>query len=227
MYRRRKCGPAQRQGTRSRTARAPSTIRTNTICRSCGEIPDELFRAANAPDSFVSRAGSLVGQPIQFSWCFISCSSKDQDFADRLHADLQSEGARCWFAPEHLKTGHRFRDRIDQSICVYEKLLVVLTEESVWSSWVEKEHETGFGEERQRKTTVLFRIRLDDAVMETDQAWATDIRQTRHIGGLRTWKDRDSYQKVFDRLLWDLKAGEAKTGGVEPMEAIDQKSQRA
>jgi hypothetical protein len=54
--------------------------------------------------------------------------------------------------------------------------------------------------------TILFPIRLDDTVMETDQAWAADIRRTRHIGDFRDWKNHDSYKKAFDRLLRDLKA---------------------
>ena len=32
------------------------------------------------------------------------------------------------------------------------------------------------------------------------------IRHIRHIGDFNKWKDHDSYQKAFDRLLRDLKA---------------------
>jgi TIR domain len=42
---------------------------------------------------------------IQMYSCFISYSSKDQDFAERLHADLQNMGVRCWFAPHNLPIG--------------------------------------------------------------------------------------------------------------------------
>ena len=55
---------------------------------------------------------------------------------------------------------------------------------------------------------MLFPIRLDDAVMETGQAWAADIRHTRHIGDFTRWKDHDAYQQAFQRLLRDLKANE-------------------
>jgi hypothetical protein len=41
---------------------------------------------------------------------------------------------------------------------------------------------------------VLFPIRLDDAVMQTGQAWAADIRR---IGDLCQWKDREEYQPEF------------------------------
>jgi len=150
---------------------------------------------------------SLVGKPIEFYSCFISYSSKDEDFAQRLYADLQAKNVRCWFAPEDLKIGERFRPRIDEAIRVHDKLLLVLSESSVRSAWVEKEVETAFEKERrQDNKPVLFPIRLDDVVMETDQAWAADIRRTRQIGDFRTWKGHGVYQKAFARLLHDLKA---------------------
>ena len=60
-------------------------------------------------------------------------------------------------------------------------------------------------EEKQNKT-MLFPVRLDEALMDCTQAWAANIRRTRHIGDFTGWKDHDSYQKAFDRLLRDLKA---------------------
>jgi hypothetical protein len=84
--------------------------------------------------------------------------------------------------------------------------MVLLSESSVSSPWVEKEVETAFEKERREKRTVLFPIRLDEAVMETGEAWAADIRRTRHIGDFRDWKNHDSYKKAFERLLRDLKA---------------------
>jgi hypothetical protein len=144
--------------------------------------------------------------PIEFYSCFISYSSKDQEFAERLYADLQNKRVRCWFAPEDLKIGDRLRPAFDEAIRVHDKLMVLLSESSVSSPWVEKEVETAFEKERREKRTVLFPIRLDEAVMETGEAWAADIRRTRHIGDFRDWKNHDSYKKAFERLLRDLKA---------------------
>jgi hypothetical protein len=42
--------------------------------------------------------------------------------------------------------------------------------------------------------------------MKTNQAWAADIRHTRHIGDFSRWKDHDAYQQAFERLPRDLKA---------------------
>ena len=184
----------------------PSTIGTDTIMRSEGDIPEVFLRGIGVPDSMIEYMRSLVGKPIDYYSCFISYSSKDQDLAERLYADLQSKGVRCWFAPEDMKVGDKIRPRIDESIRRYDKLLLVLSKNSIVSDWVEKEVETAFEKERQQKKLVLFPIRIDNTVIHTTQAWAADIRRTRHIGDFTKWKEHDEYQKVFNRLLSDLKA---------------------
>jgi hypothetical protein len=186
----------------------PSTIGIDTIYRSGGNIPEVFLRGAGVPEPFSAQMKSLVAamSPIEFYSCFISYSSKDQEFAERLHADLRGKNVRCWFAPEDLRIGDKLRPAFDEAIRVHDKLMVLLSENSVSSLWVEKEVETAFEKERQQNRTVLFPIRLDDAVMDTDQAWAADIRRGRHIGDFRNWKNHDSYKKAFERLLRDLKA---------------------
>jgi len=184
--------------------RGPSTIGIDTICRSKGEIPESFLRDAGAPDTFITFARSLVGKAIEFYSCFISYSSKDQGFAERLHADLQAQHLRVWFAPEDLKTGDRFQERIEESTRLYDKVMIVLSEASVQSRWVEREVNAASEREERENRTVLFPIRIDEAVMNAPQPWAADIRRSRHIGDFRGWKDHDSYQKAFQRLLRDL-----------------------
>ncbi len=184
----------------------PSTIGIDTIFRSKGNIPEIFLRGAGIPDSLIAYTASIVGKPNQFYSCFISHSNNDNSFAERLYADLQKKGVRCWFAPEDMKTGDRIRQTIDKSIRLYDKLLLILSKHSIDSEWVEKEVETAFEEERKRKKTVLFPVRLDNSVMNTDQSWASDIRQTRHIGDFTLWKDNKSFNEAFDRLVHDLKA---------------------
>jgi len=187
----------------------PSTVGIDTIYKSKGKIPEVFLKGCGVPDNFIAYIGSLVGQPIQYYSCFISYSSKNQDFAERLHADLQSKGVRCWFAPEDLKIGDRILDRIDQEIREYDKLMVVLSGHSIDSDWVETEVQAALEKERQRKQTALFPIRLDNAVWDTERAWAAKLRRERNIGDFTCWKDHDAYQKAFDRLLRDLKAESA------------------
>ena len=183
----------------------PSTVGIDTISKSRGKIPEVFLRGCGVPDEFIAYIGSMVGRAIEFYSCFISYSSKDQEFAERLHGDLQSKGVRCWFAPEDLKIGDRFQERIEESIRVHDKLLLVLSENSVVSPWVEREVQAAFEREDRSKKLVLFPIRVDEAVMEASKAWAADIRRTRHIGEFGNWREHESYKKGLERLLRDLK----------------------
>ena len=138
--------------------------------------------------------------------CFICYSHQDQEFAKKLYADLQKERVQCWFAQEDLKMGDEIRQTIDEAILQHAKLLVVLSEHSVESTWVSDEVEAGFEEERRNKNKpMLFPIRLDEAVMNTRRAWAAAIRRTRWIGDFREWKSDGEYQSSLARLLRDLK----------------------
>jgi len=138
--------------------------------------------------------------------CFICYSHQDQEFAEKLYADLQKEEVQCWFAREDLKMGEEIRQTIEEAIQKHAKLLVVLSEHSVESTWVSDEVEAGFEEERRNKNKMmLFPIRLDEAVMNTRRAWAAAIRRTRWIGDFRKWKSDGEYRGSLARLLRDLK----------------------
>ena len=147
-------------------------------------------------------------EPVKFYSCFISYSSADDDFASRLYARMRDAHLRVWKASEDLKIGDEFRDVIDREIRVRDKLLITLSETSIESRWVKDEVETALDEERERKTTILFPIRIDDAVMKTTKAWARLIRTTRHIGDFSEWKDHDAFEAAFAKLYNDLKDSE-------------------
>jgi hypothetical protein len=147
---------------------------------------------------------SLRGEAIQFHSCFITYSAKEQVFAERLHADLQNKGVRCWFAPHDLPIGAKTWDAIDEAIRLRDKLLVVLSKTSIGSDWVEDEVGKAYAEERSRKEVVIFPIRIDNTVMSTAEPWAVKLRDQRNIGDFRQWKKPAEYQKSLDRLLRDL-----------------------
>jgi hypothetical protein len=184
----------------------PSTIGFDTIMRSRGQIPEVLLRGVGVPDTFIAYLHSQVGWPTTYHTCFISYSSKDEAFVRQLHTDLQSRGVHCWFALEDLKIGAKIRLSINESIRLYDKLLLVLSEHALASIWVEDEVEAAVEKERRQLREVLFPVRLDESVMQTTQAWAASLRRTRHIGDFKGWTDRQVYQQAFERLLGDLKA---------------------
>ncbi len=184
----------------------PSTIGINTIYASHGNIPEAFLKGVGVDDNFITYIRSLVGKAIEYYSCFISHSSKDNAFAKRLYADLQSNNVRCWFAPEDLKWGEHIRTGIGEAIRLHDKLLLILSRHSVASGWVEREVKAAIAREKEEKRIVLFPVRMDRAVFDSPFDWTTEIRRERNIGDFTRWKDHDEYQKAFSRLLRDLKA---------------------
>jgi transcriptional regulator with XRE-family HTH domain len=182
----------------------PSTIGLDAIYRSQGDIPESFLRGTGISDTFLEYMRALTNQPIEYYTCFISYASKDQALAERLYADLQSKGVRCWYAPEDMKIGDNIRHRIDESIRLYDKLLLILSEHSISNPWVKHEVDTALEKEDNEKRIVLFPIRLDETVMQSTKSWAAHLRRTRHIGDFTGWKEHDKYQGAFIRLLRDI-----------------------
>ncbi len=183
----------------------PSSLDHRTLQRS-GRLPLPFLRGCGLPDRLIDNLPSLLEDAIQYYSCFISYSSKDDAFAKRLHADLQNNGVRCWFAPHDLPIGAKTWDAIDEAIRLRDKVLLILSKRAIASDWVEDEVTKAFAEERRRNKLVLFPVRIDDTVMKTDEPWAVKLRDQRNIGDFRKSKDHDAYQQAFKRVLRDLKA---------------------
>jgi len=192
----------------------PSTVGIDTIYKSKGKIPEVFLRGCGVPDEFIAYIGSMVGRPIEFYSCFISYSSKDQEFAERLHADLQDKGVRCWFAPHDIHGGRKIHEQIDEAIRLHDRLLLILSEHSMSSEWVKTELAKARKREVKEGKRVLFPVRL--APFEVLRDWegfdgdtgkdsAREVREY-FIPDFSNWKDHDSYQAGLVRLVSDLKS---------------------
>ena len=133
----------------------PSTIDFRTI-RKSWPLPLAFLRGVGLPDNLIEYLPSLVDQAIQYYSCFISYSTKDDEFAKRIHADLQNNGVRCWFAPHDLPIGAKILDEIDAAIRQRDKVMLVLSAQSIGSDWVEDEVKTAFRGGTQTRTDCPF-----------------------------------------------------------------------
>lgn len=194
---------------------APSSIGVDTLYKSRGRIPEKFLRDAGVTEELINYLPSLLeaAQPIQWHSCFISYSTKDEKFAQRLHARMRQAGLRVWFAPEDVKGGDYFFEQIERAIQLHDRLLLVLSEDSIQSKWVEREIRKTRKVERAEKRRKLFPITLTD--YETLKKWecldsdsgedlAEEVRKY-HILDFSNWKNHDAFEKVFVRLEKDLR----------------------
>jgi TIR domain/Pentapeptide repeats (8 copies) len=210
------CDLTNARGLDSCVHNGPSTIDHRTLIKS-GQLPLSFLRGCGLPETLITYLPSILNQPIEFYSVFISYSTRDQDFADRLYADLQNKGVRCWFAPRDMRSIKRIHEQIDEAIRVYDRLLLVLSESSMQSNWVEREILGAFRKQREQKKHVLFPIGLApfSAIKEwecfdsdTGRDLARDIRSY-YILDFTDWKQHDQYLTAFGRLMRDLKSDPA------------------
>ena len=196
----------------------PSAIGIDTLYRSGGNIPESFLRGCGVPDEFITFLPSIIGaqQAIQFYSCFISYSTKDERFAKRLHSRMRDNNLRVWFAPEDIKGGQKLHEQLERAIQMHDRLLIVLSEESMKSQWVQTEIRKAREIETAEIRRKLFPIMLVDyeAVKkwkcfdaDTGKDLAVELREY-YIPDFSNWKEHDSFEREFEKLLRDLKAEE-------------------
>lgn len=149
----------------------------------------------------------------QYYSCFISYSVKDEEFASKLHKDLLAKGVQCWFAPHDIRGGAKIHEQIFTKIEASDRLLLILSKDSMSSSWVSSEIAKARERERREGRRVLFPIRLVsfddihvwscfDAGIGKDSA--REIREY-FIPDFSEWKNEHKYNEAFARLLKDFR----------------------
>jgi hypothetical protein len=193
----------------------PSTIGIDTLFRSLGKIPDKFLLEAGVSKEVIEHLLPIIrlDSPIQWHSCFISYSMKNQDFAERLHARMRQAGLRVWFAQEDMKGGDYFSEQIDRAIQLHDRLLLVLSEDSIQSKWVEREIRKTRKIERAEKRKKVFPITLMDygelkkwecLDSDTGEDLAEEVRKY-HIPDFSNWKNHDAFEATFARLEKDLR----------------------
>src|ERR1700674_5525776 len=114
-----------------------------------GKLPISFLRGVGLPEALILSLPSLFDRagPVYYT-CFISYSGKDDLVARKLKTDLQLVNIRCWFSPHDMPIGAKILDQIHAEIVGRDKVLLILSENSIASDWVEDEVNKAFEEER-------------------------------------------------------------------------------
>jgi uncharacterized protein YjbI with pentapeptide repeats len=189
----------------------PSFLDHMTIERS-HDINIKFLQGVGLPDYLINTAIRHRYKYNNYYSCFICYSNKDTGFAKRLHDDLQSRGVRCWFAPEDMKAGKKIIDQIDTAISYHEKLLLILSDNSINSEWVKTEIHKARRREKQEGCRILFPIKIVDYnVIKHWECFDADIGKDSaqeireyYIRDFSHWEDKETYRVELDNLLRDL-----------------------
>jgi hypothetical protein len=187
----------------------PSHLSVDTILRSHGEIPEAFLRGVGLSDTVITAIGSLRQSLLPPLTCVLNYWPQDQEFASRLHEDLQQQGVRCWFNAQDRgihRLGYYSLYTSMPHILILSRLSVPYQwkdeEEWVWQEVIDL-----MASEQWEKKQLLIPVRLDETIVEIQEQWAIDLRHSRPIADFTNWRDEVAYQQAFERLLREVKRG--------------------
>ena len=203
---------------------SPSNISTSTIQLSKGEIPEVFLRGCGLSDWEIESAklskpslsnqeiNNIIykifdlraSQSIQVSPLFISYSHADTPFIEKLETYLLQKGIRFW-RDIHNATAGRLETQIDRAMRQNPTVLLVLSENSTTSDWVEYEASLARQIEKEIGKDVLCPISLDDS-WKTAKWSARLMKQIKEYNILdySNWKDDKAFTQVFNKMISGL-----------------------
>ena len=203
--------------------RGPSTLGTDTLSRSAGGIPEEFLRGTGVPDGAVisyRNPGATGSAP--YYTCYISYYSGDRAFAQQLHQDLRALGVTCWSLPADLRGGRWvpetttsdelgiwITDDVDRGIRYYDKLLVVLSEDSLANEHLREEMSRGIRKQEETGAWLLTPVVISNAAYDQRNRNVRLLQLWKYrLFDFRGWEDPQAYGSALEKLHQALNSNE-------------------
>jgi hypothetical protein len=123
-------------------------------------------------------------------------------------------GMEVWFVREHAKSGRKLHEMIDEAIRSHDKMILVLSPNSMSSARVQTELRRALKIERLENRQILVPIRIVDFEMieqwesydaDTKKDAAVEVRAY-WIADFSNWTDDQALEAAIKRLREDLRA---------------------
>jgi uncharacterized protein YjbI with pentapeptide repeats len=199
----------------------PSTIGRETFALSKGKIPGAFLRACGLSDwevemvklynpelsneernQILYKMYDIQGsQAIQISPLFLSYSHADDAYVDKLESKLNEKGIRFWRDVHHATAGP-LEKQIDRAIRQNPTVLLVLSQHSLNSDWVEHEVKQARQTEKEMGRDVLCPVTLDDSWKKS--TWPARVMEQimeYNILDFSEWEDNSKFDEMFRKLI--------------------------
>jgi len=110
--------------------------------------------------NYPQKPADIAEPTKRFQSVFISHSHQDHDFVAKLNQALRERDIRTWFSPEEIRPGSKLSESIFSAIDSFDRLIVVLSEHSMSSQWVNSELHRAYQRQRSEKQNILFPISI-------------------------------------------------------------------
>lgn len=185
----------------------PSEISLSTLTASQFKLSPAFLRKAGVSRGLIDDLANGQRFARQYETCFLSYSSKDTPFAKNLYGSLEDAGVRVFWDQFDVLPGEPLREQIIEAIHQHDRLVVVLSANSMASDWVRQEIELAWYHKRDS----LVPIRLCE--IEEVRAWTAQHEKLPDLAGLfpildfSAWRNKTKYAHAVSLLLRALAGG--------------------
>jgi hypothetical protein len=203
---------------------SPSTIGTDTLQHFKGNIPVTFLRGCGLSDWEIESAKLYnpdltneqivqiqyrmfdlrATQSIQINPLFISYSHADTDFVDHIDKSLTKKGVRFWRDIHDMKAG-RMETQVDLAIRQNPIVLLILSQHSLSSDWVEHEVRHARALEKELARDVLCPVAIDTSWQSAP--WPARLMEQitqYNILDFSNWQKPSIFDSQFAKLLSGL-----------------------
>lgn len=179
--------------------------------RKSKDLPKAFLTKIGIPHLLMKCLPDFYNPSLMIYPAFLSHSWADKEFVHKLYNALTENGVTIWLDEKKMKPGDNIHDSITEGIKYYDKLILVCSENSLNSWWVEKELEKVYEKEREmqkkrgKKFRLVIPIRIDDQILDCKEGILTTVRNSM-IGDFTKWQDETKFEKALNELLDALSA---------------------
>lgn len=120
---------------------------------------------------------------------FISYSSKDYWFVSQIRDAIEKAGIRCWMAPRDIPHGTNYAHIIEVAIQNAQRFIILLSNSSIWSVWVEKELQRAIHHFQHESSSKIVAVWLENQFELDNTPMAYPIEGVQIIGQLKSVED--------------------------------------
>lgn len=143
---------------------------------------------------------------------FISYSSKDKDIARKISSDLKALGHTPWLDEWEIKVGDCIQTKIDDGLDKCDYLILLLSDDSVNSGWVDKEWKSVYSKEIKSRRTYVLPVLLSNCeiprILETKKY--ADFRANYTLGMIdvidsiksKNYKSKERKDQRKEEIIW-------------------------
>lgn len=182
-----------------------SEISFSTLIKSGFKVSEQFMRSCGVSIGLIEdlRRGKRFGTT--YSTCFLSYSSQDRDFAQKIYYALMNAGVRVYWDSKNLLGGMYLDEQLIAAIKEHDRTITVLSENSLRSKWVLKEVQAALYYKREGFTPIrLCDIKPIQSFVKKNDI-RPDIVDSFPIPDFSNWSNKEAFEEVMSKLLQSIR----------------------